>query len=111
MELEKVLSEIEISLFNEIILQLKKDIKMSGLDLLGDLNSPKDLSNSLLKLIQEENENPPQALMNLLYRVDVKELEIHQIAKRMNVSFEEAIAIGILNRTLKKVEFRKKFNK
>ena len=110
MELEKVLSDINSSLFSEVKSQLLKDIEMSGLFMPTNLETPKMLFESLLSLIKEENKNTPQSLMNLLYRVDVKETVIHEISQKLSVSFEEALAIGIINRIIEKVQFRKKFN-
>ena len=110
MKLEKVLSDIKLDLFEEIKTQLLKDIQLSGLDLSGKLESPKDLYNSLLNLIEIENKATPQTIMNLLYRVDVKEITVHEVSRNYSVTFEEAMAISILNRTIEKVQFKKKFN-
>ena len=109
MELENVLSEIDSSLFSDVKAQLLKDVEMSGLSISTNFNTPKTLFEGLLLLINEENKNTPQALMNLLYRVDVKEMKIHEISQELNVSFEEALAIGILNRIIEKVQFKKKY--
>lgn len=110
MELQKVLSNIEQNIFKDIVLQLQKDIELSGLEYSLESFSPKELYFSLLKFLEKESKNNSQGVMNLLYRVDIKEIFIHQTAKKLNTTFEEALAICILNRTIEKVQFRKKFN-
>lgn len=109
MEIEKVLTGLNFIVFDEIKQQLNKDLTLCALELSQDSNTPAQLYKSLLALIQEESKHSSETIMNLLYRIDVAEKTIYEITQKYEVNFEEALAIGILNRTIQKVGFKKKF--
>jgi hypothetical protein len=46
-----------------------------------------------------------------LYRIDVKEQHIADVARKYQLSFEEAIALSIMHRELEKVKFKRAHSK
>lgn len=107
MDIIKFSAEIEEEYFSDLVIQIQKDFSLCGLDFEGIINSKKDLLSILFARVKYLNQHNVQGLMNLLYRIDVKQENIVIFAQKMKLSLEEAIVISILQRELQKVKFKK----
>ena len=96
--------------FEALKVQIEKDFVMCGIPTLNDKLNPKDYFETFLNSIINLHKYDYNTLKNLLYRVDVKEKDIESTSIKYTLNLEESIAVTILNRTLQKVEFKKKFN-
>lgn len=112
-ELEIYNSLATENLFDLFKSQLKKDFETCAIntDFISDLPQQYDLLK--LAIIQELTPllNNNSTLQNLLYRIDVSELQIKNYAQtKSNISFNEILAELIIKRILQKVILKKKFS-
>lgn len=96
-------------IFEKVIHQLNKDFQFSGISYQFISTSPKklvvELNQQLLELINKNF----QQYANLLYRIDVSELQLKKI-KEIEVSkIAEKATFLVLKREFQKVWFKSKF--
>jgi len=103
------LKEKEV-LLTELVLQLQKDLKLSGID---NANFPKeihdinDLANHLVALIEDLLMHRSDLFHNFLYRVDIDE---RKLANNIGDHLQQKLADLIIKREILKVYFRKKYS-
>lgn len=94
--------------------QLKKDFDHSSVDsaFISELPSAfEDLKKALLVGMAPLFQSSASSLQNLLYRIDIGELQIRQYRlHHPGLSFEEVIAELLIKRILQKIILRKKFS-
>jgi hypothetical protein len=107
-EIKSYLKEKNI-LWSDILIQLKKDLSLSGIssDYLKKVKDEESLVYYLTKLIENLLIYHPDLFHNLLYRIDISERKINEHV-RDNVQLE--LAELILKREAVKIYYRKKFN-
>lgn len=108
MDIIKFSAEIEDGFFSDLVIQIQKDYMLCGIDFPEKIDTKKELLNVLFQSITKLNKENVKDLMNLLYRIDIKEVQIAHLAKKMNLSLEEAIVVSVLQRELQKIRLRKK---
>ena len=96
-------------LFNDLLIQLKKDLDLSGIDsdLLDRVTNEKDLIEILMQIIEDLLTYRLDLFQNLLYRIDITEEQL-----RLGLEDNPQIRLTeiILKREILKVYFRKKFS-
>ena len=95
--------------WEEILVQLKKDLILSGIqtDFFDEINSFKELIELLPVFIEELLQYYPELFSNLIYRIDIPEKQVENIAtENLQLGFTELI----LKRLIQKVYFRKKYS-
>jgi DNA polymerase III delta prime subunit len=111
MNIIKFSSELTEDFFSEVAQQLQKDVDMCGLDISVDITSKENFLKSVFQFVQHLHHKDVKSMMNLLYRIDVKEQHIADVANKYQLSFEEAIALSIIHRELEKVKFKRAHSK
>jgi DNA polymerase III delta prime subunit len=111
MNIIKFSNELTDDFFSEVAHQLQKDIDMCGLDSSIDITSKENFLKSVFQFVQYLHHKDVKSMMNLLYRIDVKEQHIADVARKYQLSFEEAIALSIMHRELEKVKFKRAHSK
>ena len=107
---ELISGQKDISL-NELTEQLKKDLKLAGIDAdyFNNINSKDDLLEKLKNFIQDILSYQPTEFDRFMYRVDVPEKEFSGI---LTTNFEvlvENMVFLILKREIQKLIFRRQF--
>jgi len=102
------LSKLEqMHLLKKLIIQLNKDLSLSGIDTQFNINwNPELLISHLTKIIAVLMEKDYQKFMNFLYRIDVSEKKLGGVSTS---DFNEAvneISLMILKKEWQKVWFR-----
>ncbi|CAM1339235.1 hypothetical protein [Tenacibaculum aestuarii] len=98
-------------LYKDLIIQLNKDLSLTGIDVnFPENSSPLELKESLQKIIKELILQDFNSYSNLLYRIDVSEKEIQNIASSDIDKYSENATFLILKRVWKKVWFKKNFS-
>lgn len=104
---------IRENLFDLFKIQLKKDFDSCSLstDFIDNLPSQFELLKNALLLELKPLLKTNSILSNLLYRIDISELQItnYQL-KNSSINFEEVLAELIIKRILQKVILKKKFS-
>lgn len=99
----------DVDLLNKLIVQLNKDFGLAGIDQMFELNSkPKGLINQLNKVIYGLLQNQFDNYLNLLYRVDISEIEIKKLDGSNPFKLSEQVTFLLLKREWQKVWFRNK---
>ena len=101
----------ENGLFESVVSQLEKDFNLSGYDA-GRLDKKEVVKfvQSLNRFIEEELRHKPEQLRALLYRIDVREVDIVEMLGDFNDKLMvRRLAFAILTRILEKIESRKKY--
>ena len=98
------------NLYELFILQLTKDFNSANYDTSFILNLKADvleIQSALIDQLEKEDENSKVKLSNLLYRVDISELQIMKLssAKPEN-SLNEILSELIIKRVLQKIIFK-----
>ena len=106
MEIQKIDSYLKSGDFlEETVNQLSKDFLMIGINF--DIDSPVSDYNYLFSftchLVNELNEQNPQKILNLLYRIDLSEEKVKEEIKKTKLSFIEILSEMILKRELQKI--------
>ena len=98
-------------LYKDLIIQLNKDLNLTGIDAnFSEVSSPLELKEALQKIIKELILQDFNSYSNLLYRIDVSEKEIQNIASSDIDKYSENATFLILKRVWKKVWFKKNFS-
>lgn len=97
------------NLLRALILQLNRDLSLSGIDDPLKLDSSPELAiNQLNRIILKLIQNDFDAYLNLLYRIDVAEHQVRSIRHTDPLIISEKVAEMILKRVWQKVWFRNK---
>ncbi|MEN8123824.1 MAG: hypothetical protein ABFR32_01745 [Bacteroidota bacterium] len=104
------LQEIENKeLVKKLILQIKKDTQMVGVDFeLNEESSPHELVNYLQIFLRNLIQNDFTTYVNLLYRVDIPEMKLLKLQNLEISILVKKIAILVLKKEWQKVWFRSK---
>ena len=111
------LSEVNKSIQNNLFLQetaqqLEKDFLMIGINF--DIDTPvsdyKHLFSFTYHLVNALNEQNPQKVLNLLYRIDLAEKKVQEEMQKTQLSFTEMLSEMIVKREIYKVILRKKYS-
>ena len=111
------LSEVNKSIQNNLFLQetaqqLEKDFLMIGINF--DIDTPvsdyKYLFSFTYHLVNALNEQNPQKVLNLLYRIDLAEKKVQEEMQKTQLSFTEMLSEMIVKREIYKVILRKKYS-
>lgn len=98
-------------LYKELIIQLNKDVNLTGIDVgFSEDSSPFELKQTLQKIIKELILQDFNSYSNLLYRIDVSEKEIQNIESSDIDRYSENTAFLVLKRVWKKVWFKHHFS-
>jgi hypothetical protein len=102
------LSKLEqMEMLKKLIMQLNKDLSLSGIDTQFDISwNPESLISNLTKIIATLLEKDYQKFMNFLYRIDIPEKKLGNI---VTSDFSEAvneIVLMVLKKEWQKVWFR-----
>ena len=94
--------------------QLKKDFEGAGLNSDFVISLPvnfEELKYVIVKQLIQTSKNNTSALNNLLYRVDISELQLKTYQKNnANLNYEELRAELIIKRELQKIILKKNFS-
>lgn len=105
---------LQQDLFNLFKIQLKKDFETTGLDadFTDDLVPEFELLKSaIISQLKPILKNTYSSLSNLLYRIDISEVQIKNYQETNGLlSFEEVLAELIIKRILQKVILKKRFS-
>ena len=107
----ELIAEAEsLKLYNQLVLQLNKDLALSNIDLsFSEEVLPSSLKlllhETIFKLIQERFMD----YLNLLYIIDVSEQKIKSLDGTDTLDMSEKVAFMILQREWQKVWFRNKY--
>ncbi len=97
-------------LFENFKIQITKDFELCGFLEYAPKLRTNDLNHvyeEILKSVHQLGKRSSSNLMNLLYRIDLSELQIKQMNQtEPKKSFEEIITIAIIKRILQKVVFK-----
>ncbi len=106
----KYLQEIENNeLFQKLILQIKKDTKMIGVDFEIDKETTsKILVIYLQEFLTDLIKNDFTSYVNLLYRVDISEKQLSKLQDLEITALAKSISFLILKKEWQKVWFRNK---
>ena len=113
MNLTEVNKSIQNNLFlQETAQQLEKDFLMIGINF--DIDTPvsdyKYLFSFTYHLVNALNEQNPQKVLNLLYRIDLAEEKVQEEMQKTQLSFTEMLSEMIVKREIYKVILRKKYS-
>lgn len=98
-------------LYKDLIIQLNKDVSLTGIDAnFSEVSSPLELKEELQKIIKELILQDFNSYSNLLYRIDVSEKEIQTIESSNIDKYSKNATFLILKRVWKKVWFKKNFS-
>ena len=99
-------------LYQQLIIQLNKDVHLTGIDVVFAENStPLILKEQLQNTIKDLFTHHFDMYTNLLYRIDVSEKEVLTATSSDMNSYTEHITFLILKRVWKKVWFKNQFSK
>lgn len=103
-----LLSEIEsVDLYLKLIEQLNKDFQLAGIEQSFSLDcTPQKLAQELQKIVVRLINNDFDNYLNLLYRVDVSEIEIKKLDGSNIEKMSEQIVYLLLKREWQKVWFK-----
>lgn len=105
---------LQQDLFELFKIQLRKDFETSGLDadFVDTLPSAFELLKEvIIYQLKRILKNSYSSLSNLLYRIDVSELQIKKYqGLHKTLSFEEIVAELIIKRVLQKIILKKRFS-
>jgi hypothetical protein len=111
---DAILPTKNISLLYEVVVQIKKDFDAFGFDVKFTGNQEtawKELSTQLIPIVESLLSTNYQRLYNLLYKIDVSELQLASYSKaNIDKPLAEVISDLILKRELQKVVLRKIYN-
>ena len=111
------LSEVNKSIQNNLFLQetaqqLEKDFLMIGINF--DIDTPvsdyKYLFSFTYHLVNALNEQNPQKVLILIYRIDLAEKKVQEEMQKTQLSFTEMLSEMIVKREIYKVILRKKYS-
>jgi hypothetical protein len=113
MNLTEVNKSIQNNLFlQETAQQLEKDFLMIGINF--DIDTPvsdyKHLFSFTYHLVNALNEQNPQKVLNLIYRIDLAEKKVQEEMQKTQLSFTEMLSEMIVKREIYKVILRKKYS-
>ena len=113
MNLTEVNKSIQNNLFlQETAQQLEKDFLMIGINF--DIDTPvsdyKYLFSFTYHLVNALNEQNPQKVLNLIYRIDLAEKKVQEEMQKTQLSFTEMLSEMIVKREIYKVILRKKYS-
>ncbi|MEE4000768.1 hypothetical protein V1T75_10500 [Tenacibaculum sp. FZY0031] len=99
-------------LYKQLIIQLNKDLSLTGIDLDFSVNNtPSELKEKLQKSVKELILHDFNSYTNLLYRIDVSERDLQNIESSDIDFYTENTTFLILKRVWKKVWFKHQFSK
>ena len=103
-----LLLEIEsVDLYLKLIEQLNKDFQLAGIEQSFDLDcTPLKLAQELQKMVVKLINNDFDNYLNLLYRVDISEIEIKKLDGSNIEKMTEQIVYLLLKREWQKVWFK-----
>ena len=97
-------------LFENFKIQITKDFELCGFLEYAPKLRTNDLNHvyeEILKSVHQLEKRSSSNLMNLLYRIDLSELQIKQMNQtESEKSFEEILTIAIIKRILQKVVYK-----
>jgi len=98
-------------LFEDLVIQLQKDLNLSGIDpdYFDGVVSPDMLLQRTENFIAEMISSYPEAFNRFMYRIDVPEKELAQINHRVLGDLTTHLTQLILKREIQKIVFRKQF--
>jgi hypothetical protein len=113
MNLTEVNKSIQNNLFlQETAQQLEKDFLMIGINF--DIDTPvsdyKHLFSFTYHLVNALNEQNPQKVLILIYRIDLAEKKVQEEMQKTQLSFTEMLSEMIVKREIYKVILRKKYS-
>ena len=100
--------QLKENLFNDLKVQIEKDFYLCGIPTISNNLNPEEYYSKLKSTITQLHLDDYQTLKNMLYRVDIKEVDIESISIKFQLNIEESITVAILNRSLQKIELKKK---
>lgn len=99
------------NLYVALIEQLNKDLQMCNLNVEFETSTtPFELKSALHKLLIDLIHNNYDTYLNLLYRIDIKEIEMLKISTENTVDSIAQVVFLILKREAQKVWLRKNFS-
>jgi len=109
-QLKELQNEKDI-LTQEVVVQLQKDLRLSGLepDLLNDQMSLDELVNQLRAIVTEMISYRPGDFDRFMYRIDVPEKQLKGVLHRDLDKLVDHLSLLILKREMQKIVFRKQF--
>lgn len=103
-------NKITIKLYNDLIIQLNKDLLLSGIDFKLRLNcKPNSLVNDLTKLFRTIILKDRQKFSQFMYVLDMPENKLTSINETDLEAIINRIVRLVLERVLQKVYFKQKF--
>jgi hypothetical protein len=100
---------VRAELLTSLIRQLNKDFQLSGVECcISEDASPQDLAQELKQNLEKLIRDDFQGFLNVLYRVDVKESDLHRSEVQGMDVFINAAAYQLLRREWQKVWLRSK---
>ncbi len=98
-------------LFEDLIIQLQKDLNLSGIDpdFFNEIDTAEELLQRTQSFITEMISHYPEAFNRFMYRIDVPEKELTQINHHALGDLTTHLTKLILKRELQKIVFRKQF--
>jgi hypothetical protein len=110
---EELFIEIDkTNLYQKIINQLNKDFELIGIDFSFDQNQdPKEFYIHLLDVVETIIQNKSDDFLNLLYRIDIDEIQIRNLIKNNSNKLINQISFLILKREWQKVWFKEFYQK
>ncbi len=106
----ELLKTVEVeNLYTQLILQLNKDFLLANLDTsFAQTATPVDLKHKLGEVLLNLITNNYDGYLNLMYRIDVSEMELLKIKSDDMPTSIEQLTFIILKREYQKVWFRNK---
>lgn len=102
-------------ILNETAQQIIKDFGMIGIEIRfsgNTQNAYEELFSQMLPLIEKLQKENFQKFYNLMYRIDISEMQIKKaVRESKDKSFSDIVTNLILKRELQKVILRKSFSK
>ncbi len=94
---------------DEILIQLKKDLVLSGIDtdFFDEVNNIDELAQDMVKFVEELLQHRQDLFSNFIYRIDLPENQIKNIDES---DLQTGFAKLVLGRIVQKIFFRKKFS-
>lgn len=101
---------VDKQLYESLVKQINKDFLLANLEVSVEENcTPEILVKQLGVIITELINNEFDSFLNLLYRVDLSENEIKQLATGNQEKYIASVSFLILKREWQKVWFRKNY--
>lgn len=107
----ELLNKVEVqNLYVQLIQQLNKDFQLANIDeYFEETIPPTDIHNTLSKILLKLINNQYDDYLNLLYRIDVPEVELLKVRSENLEESVRQVAFLLLKREAQKVWLRKNY--